>query len=126
MNIESGKKSVFTGLSPVSKIVSLKIFNFKSFSESHFVGPFLGMSAVIGPNGGGKSNIIDAICFALMVPLDHLRCREFKELIFKGGKNKKEGKLASVTVSFICENGDFIEISRVIDEKFNPKIFFKD
>ena len=40
-------------------------------------GPFLDLTGIIGPNGGGKSNVIDALSFALMVPLKKLRSSDF-------------------------------------------------
>lgn len=39
--------------------------NFKSFKGEHYVGPFLNLTAIVGPNGGGKSSIVEAITFVL-------------------------------------------------------------
>jgi structural maintenance of chromosome 1 len=52
--------------------VSIELFNFKSFSYHEgkdikplIVGPFTEITGILGPNGVGKSNIFDAIAFAL-------------------------------------------------------------
>ena len=46
------------------------------------LGPFLNKSAILGPNGGGKSNVIDALCFVLLVPLKKLRSSNFNVIFF--------------------------------------------
>jgi len=52
-------------LGKIKSIECIEVFNFKSFSDYHYIGPFLRFTSIIGPNGGGKSNISDAICFVL-------------------------------------------------------------
>jgi len=49
------------------KISHLEVENFKSFRGHHIVGPFTGMTGVIGPNGCGKSNIVDALTFVFEI-----------------------------------------------------------
>lgn len=44
--------------------------NFKSFKGEHFIGPFMNLTAIVGPNGGGKSSIVDAILFVLGCSMD--------------------------------------------------------
>lgn len=36
------------------ELVSIEVVNFKSFEGHHVVGPFLGFTAIVGPNGGGN------------------------------------------------------------------------
>jgi structural maintenance of chromosome 1 len=55
-------------------IKSLRVCNFKSFAGEQYVGPFTTFTGVLGPNGGGKSNILDAIAFALGLSIRDLRC----------------------------------------------------
>lgn len=74
------------------KLVSLEVNNFKSFSgnaaqqseseeaPSHIVGPFTDFTGIIGPNGVGKSNIFDAIAFALNLHLAPGKARHAREL----------------------------------------------
>lgn len=46
------------------------------------IGPFSLFTFVIGPNGGGKSNVLDAISFVLGLGLKDLRCRSYDQLIY--------------------------------------------
>ncbi len=64
------------------------IEGFKSFSEKTEMGFQPGIGVVIGNNGVGKSNILDAIVWALGEDrLDRVRCYERDELFFAGSKN---------------------------------------
>ena len=67
----------------IKHLLSIELHNFKSFNQTHQIGPFLNFTSIIGPNGVGKSNIIDAICFVLDVSLRTLRTPFLKELIFR-------------------------------------------
>ena len=70
------------------KLVSIEVHNFKSFSGqasaaedgSHIIGPFTRFTGIIGPNGVGKSNIFDAIAFALNLQLAPGKARHAREL----------------------------------------------
>jgi structural maintenance of chromosome 1 len=74
--------------------VSIELENFKSFSGHHVLGPFLNLTAVVGPNGGGKqsvqnyhiigkSNILDAIAFTLLLRHISKKHKHLKELIYR-------------------------------------------
>lgn len=68
----------------IKQISSIEVENFKSFGTNfHKIGPFLNLTSIIGPNGGGKSNILDAICFALCVSLKKLRSNSYRDFIYK-------------------------------------------
>ena len=45
----------------------LELENFKSFRGKHKIGPFTSMTGIIGPNGCGKSNIVDALTFVFHI-----------------------------------------------------------
>jgi len=76
------------------QLVSMEVNNFKSFSgqphkseasgdeqaQSHIIGPFTNFTGIIGPNGVGKSNIFDAIAFALNLSLAPGKARHAREL----------------------------------------------
>lgn len=64
-------------------LISIELMNFKSFEGHHVVGPFLDFTAVVGPNGGGKSNIIDAIAFTLMLRHISKKHKHLKELVYR-------------------------------------------
>eukprot|EP00921_Rhytidocystis_pertsovi_P010332 GHVQ01016645.1.p1 GENE.GHVQ01016645.1~~GHVQ01016645.1.p1 ORF type:complete len:688 (+),score=102.55 GHVQ01016645.1:128-2191(+) len=63
------------------------IEGFKSYSSKQVVGSFHPQfNAITGRNGTGKSNILDAICFALgLQNLELIRARRMQELVFKQG-----------------------------------------
>ncbi|KAL4466531.1 hypothetical protein ABPG72_000738 [Tetrahymena utriculariae] len=48
-------------------IYYIEVENFKSFRGKHQIGPFTQMTGIIGPNGCGKSNIVDALTFAFNI-----------------------------------------------------------
>jgi structural maintenance of chromosome 1 len=62
---------------------SIEVFNFKSFRGKHNIGPFTSFTGVVGPNGGGKSNVVDAICFALLLPLIPNKVKHVRELVYR-------------------------------------------
>ncbi|MBW2206293.1 MAG: chromosome segregation protein SMC [Deltaproteobacteria bacterium] len=87
------------------KIKKINMMGFKSFSDKMDI-PFpRGISAVVGPNGCGKSNIVDAIRWAMgEQSAKLLRGRQMEDVIFNGAKDQKPQGMAEVSVIF--ENGD--------------------
>lgn len=87
------------------KIKKLSILGFKSIMdrlELNFSG---GISGIVGPNGCGKSNIVDAIRWVLgEQSAKQLRGREMQDVIFSGAGEFKQLGMAEVTIVF--ENGD--------------------
>ncbi len=64
------------------------IEGFKSFAEPTEMGFQPGIGVIIGNNGVGKSNILDAIVWALGEDdLERLRCKDVEELFFSGSKS---------------------------------------
>ncbi len=78
---------------------------FKSFMDRIEI-PFpFGISAVVGPNGCGKSNIVDAIRWAMgEQSAKQLRGRQMEDVIFNGAGEQKPFGMAEVSI--ILENGD--------------------
>jgi chromosome segregation protein len=87
------------------KIKKLSVLGFKSFMDRHNVSFPPGISGVVGPNGCGKSNIVDAIrwCMGEQSP-KQLRGRRMEVVIFNGAGEHKPMGMAEVSVVF--ENGD--------------------
>jgi chromosome segregation protein len=87
------------------KIKKVCILGFKSFLDRLDI-PFPeGISAIVGPNGCGKSNIVDAIRWAMgEQSAKQLRGRQMEDLIFNGAEEDKPLGMAEVSVVF--ENGD--------------------
>lgn len=64
------------------KIHSLEIINFKSYLGQHVIGPFdEHFTCIIGPNGNGKSNILDAMLFVFGFKSSKLRQDSLASLI---------------------------------------------
>jgi chromosome segregation protein len=87
------------------KIKKLALNGFKSFTERTEVPFSMGLSAIVGPNGCGKSNLVDAIRWAMgEQSAKILRGRQMEDVIFCGSDGSKPMGMAEV--SLIFENGD--------------------
>src|ERR687889_1068963 len=85
------------------KLQRLEITGFKSFAdytEIIFTGD--GITAVVGPNGCGKSNVADAIAWVLGEQrVKHLRGGEMKDVIFQGSRNRAPSGMAEVVMHMV-------------------------
>ena len=80
---------------------SIKISGFKSFAEEVELVLEPGKTAIVGPNGCGKSNVSDAIRWVLGEQSARaLRCTNMRDLLFNGGANFKPSQRARVTLTF--------------------------
>ncbi|UQZ87689.1 chromosome segregation protein SMC [Deltaproteobacteria bacterium Smac51] len=81
-------------------IKRLEIVGFKSFPERASVPLSQGISAVVGPNGCGKSNIIDAIRWVMGEQSPRmLRGRNMDDVLFNGSQGRPASALAEVTLT---------------------------
>ena len=91
------------------KLRRLEITGFKSFADYTdliFTGD--GITAVVGPNGCGKSNVADAIAWVLGEQrVKHLRGAEMKDVIFQGSRNRQPSGMAEVVLHL--ERDEIIE-----------------
>ena len=85
------------------KLKRLEITGFKSFAdytEILFTGD--GITAIVGPNGCGKSNVADAIAWVLGEQrVKHLRGGEMKDVIFQGSRNRPSSGMAEVVMHMV-------------------------
>lgn len=93
------------------KIQELVVFNFKSFAGKHKIGPFLEFTAVVGPNGGGKSNIMDAVSFVLGVRSSDLRASNLKDLIYRKESEKSTDITRTCYVKLKFSTADSTELT---------------
>src|SRR5918994_2181151 len=84
---------------------SITMKGFKSFPERTRLLFAPGVSVIVGPNGCGKSNITDAVLWALgeQSPLA-VRGQSMQDMIFAGGKGQSRRRFAEVEV--VIDNGD--------------------
>jgi chromosome segregation protein len=97
----------------------IKISGFKSFAEDAVLILEPGVTAIVGPNGCGKSNVSDAIRWVLGEQSARaLRCGNMQEIRFNGGANLKPAQMAQVSLRFSNVEGGLalespeVEVSR--------------
>ncbi|MDM8539610.1 AAA family ATPase [Desulfococcaceae bacterium HSG9] len=83
------------------------IQGFKSFSENTDMSFKSGISVIIGNNGVGKSNILDAIVWVLGEnSLERIRCYDRRELFFAGSNGHPPAESIRVELNFKKEESD--------------------
>ena len=83
------------------RLKSLEIKGFKSFADKTVINFDEGITGVIGPNGCGKSNIIDSIRWVIgEQKISQLRSENLESLVFNGSKNRNASGLAEVSLTF--------------------------
>jgi chromosome segregation protein len=110
------------------KLKRVEIQGFKSFadrSELRFNG--VGVAAVVGPNGCGKSNLSDAISWVLgEQSAKSLRGARMEDVIFAGTRDRKPVGMASVTMTLIDPTYDvalpIVDLSAPPAETENPAV----
>jgi chromosome segregation protein len=101
------------------KIKKIDIVGFKSFLDKACINFPPGISAIVGPNGCGKSNVIDALRWVMgEQSVKQLRGKDMQDIIFAGANGKAPLNMAEVTLTLANDNGhapeefrDFSEIS---------------
>lgn len=100
------------------KLKKLELTGFKSFSDKSAIEFPAGISAVVGPNGCGKSNIVDAIRWVMgEQSVKQLRGKSMEDIIFSGTNGKPPLNMAEVSLTLANDDGtapeelkDFTEI----------------
>ncbi|MDB4925959.1 chromosome segregation protein SMC [Mucilaginibacter sp.] len=83
------------------QLTQLEIKGFKSFGDKITINFNEGVTAIVGPNGCGKSNVVDAIRWVLGEQSTRmLRSEKMDNVIFNGTKTRKAANLAEVSLTF--------------------------
>lgn len=101
------------------RLKSIKLAGFKSFVDPTTVSFKSNMTAIVGPNGCGKSNVIDAVRWVMgESSAKYLRGESMTDVIFNGSRNRKPVGQASIELLFDNRSGkmggeyaDYAEIS---------------
>ena len=84
---------------------SLDIFGFKSFADRTHIDFADGITALLGPNGCGKSNVVDAMKWVLAENKSkNLRAATMEGVIFNGTETRPALSMAEVTLTILNEN----------------------
>lgn len=79
----------------------MEIKGFKSFADKTVVNFDDNITGIVGPNGCGKSNIIDSIRWVIgEQKISHLRSENLESLVFNGSKTRSASGLAEVSLTF--------------------------
>src|SRR5580704_17452551 len=88
------------------RLKRVRIFGFKTFADRTEFELEGGVVAVVGPNGCGKSNLVDAILWGLGEgSARQLRAQSSQDVIFNGSSLRKGVGYAEVQLTFDNEDG---------------------
>ncbi|OQX28884.1 MAG: hypothetical protein B0D92_06555 [Spirochaeta sp. LUC14_002_19_P3] len=90
----------------------IEILGFKSFADKTIIDFSDGITALLGPNGCGKSNIVDAVKWVLgEQSVRNMRAERMDDVIFSGTEHRKALSAAEVTLVIANETG-VLELER--------------
>ena len=88
------------------KIKKLELHGFKSFVDPTVIDFDLPLIGIVGPNGCGKSNVVDALRWVMgEMSAKHLRGQSMEDVIFNGSDSRPPLGMASVSLTLSCEDG---------------------
>jgi chromosome segregation protein len=88
------------------RLKRLEMVGFKSFAQKTVIEITPGVTAVVGPNGCGKSNIVDALRWAMgEQSARHLRGHHMEDVVFNGSDTLPATGMAEVSIIFDNEDG---------------------
>lgn len=99
------------------KLIRLHLQGFKSFKDKTTIQFDDGITGIVGPNGCGKSNIVDALFWVMgEQSAKHLRGNKMKDLIFAGSSKYAPGGFAEVTLVLENDTGKHIHIGNQVSK----------
>ena len=114
----------------------IQINGFKSFAEKTTFDIKEGLTGIVGPNGCGKSNIVESLRWCMgETSAKSMRGSGMEDVIFSGTSNKPSKNLAEVSINLTNDNKDGsakfkeldeIEIRRKIEKDKGSKFYIND
>uniref|UniRef100_A0A3Q3B7N5 Structural maintenance of chromosomes protein 1B-like n=1 Tax=Kryptolebias marmoratus TaxID=37003 RepID=A0A3Q3B7N5_KRYMA len=92
----------------------LDVENFKSWRGKQVIGPFMQFNCIIGTNGSGKSNVMDALSFAMGERAAALRVRHLRDLVHGAHIGQPVSHTARVAIRYCDERDGETVFSRTI------------
>ncbi|MEK6555984.1 MAG: AAA family ATPase, partial [Bdellovibrionota bacterium] len=90
------------------RIKKLEIVGFKSFKDRTVIQFDQGITGIVGPNGCGKSNIVDALVWVMgEMSAKHLRGSKMDDVIFAGSEGYAPMGMAEVSLTLENDGGPF-------------------
>ncbi len=87
-------------------LASIDLFGFKSFAQRTRIEFEPGVTAIVGPNGCGKSNLVDAVRWVLGEQREaHLRSDRMENVIFGGSKKRRPLGMAEISLTLRDSDG---------------------
>ena len=97
------------------RLKRLIIQGFKSFKDRTTINFDDGITGIVGPNGCGKSNIVDALFWVMgEQSAKHLRGKSMRDLIFSGSSKYNPGAFAEATLVLENDTGKHIHIGNQV------------
>lgn len=103
----------------------LEIFGFKSFAQKTQINFNRGVTSIVGPNGCGKTNVVDALRWCLGEQKSStLRSDKMENVIFNGTSNRKPMGMAEVSLTIEIQKEYFQPNTRMLllPEEFSDPV----
>ena len=115
------------------RITRLELEGFKSFGRPTLFDFEAPMTGIVGPNGCGKSNVVDAVRWVLgEASRKALRAKESTDVVFSGSASRKAAKQAEVSITFDNADGSLsvphkqVKVTRRLSAGGDSQYFIND